>query len=187
MMSALTRENALLVADEVREVLARVRGEELDKLIEAILLARRVFCTGQGRSGLVMKAFAMRLVHLGLNAHVVGETTTPAIGGGDLLLACTGSGQTRTTLAIVDAGRERGAETACLTAHPESPIGETVAFTAEVPAPITYDSPRGRSIQPPGSLFEQAALMLCDAMVMSLMDRLGTSEDQMRARHTKLE
>jgi len=180
-------DNCLRVADEVREALAHTRSDELDRLVEAILLARGVFCTGQGRSGLMISAFAMRLVHLGLKGHVVGEATTPAIESGDLLVAATGSGQTRTTLAIVEAARDRGAETACLTAHPQSPIARAADIVVEVPAPITSDSPRGRSIQPPGSLFEQALLLCCDAMVMTLMERVGTTEDEMRARHTKLE
>jgi 6-phospho-3-hexuloisomerase len=179
--------NCLRVADEVREALTHMRSEELDRLVEAILVARGIFCTGQGRSGLMVSSFAMRLVHLGLQGHVVGEATTPAISTGDLLVAASGSGQTRTTLAIVQAARDRGAETACLTAHPLSPIARAADIVLEIPAPITSDSPRGRSIQPPGSLYEQALLVTCDAMVMTLMERVGTTEEEMRARHTKLE
>ena len=179
--------HSLRIADELRRALEATDPAEVDRLLDAILAARGVFCSGHGRSGLMIKAFAMRLVHLGLRAHVVGETTTPAIGAGDLLVVATGSGQTRTTLAIVDAARERGARTACLTAHPESAIGRAVDLVVELHGPITSDAPHGRSIQPPGSLFEQALLIGCDAMVMALMQRLGTTEDEMRARHTKLE
>jgi 6-phospho-3-hexuloisomerase len=179
--------NCLRVADEIRDTLVHTRSEELDRLIEAILVANRVFCSGQGRSGLMVSAFAMRLVHMGLGAHVVGEPTTPAIGAGDLLIAASGSGQTRTTLAIVQAGRDRGAETACLTAHPDSPIARAADIVVEVHAPITSESHHGKSIQPPGSLFEQALLVCCDAAVMTLMQRVGTSDEEMRARHTKLE
>ncbi|HJN16397.1 MAG TPA: 6-phospho-3-hexuloisomerase [Armatimonadota bacterium] len=186
-MSGVTKENALAISDEVRSAVSYTRGDELDALVDAIMEARRVFCTGQGRSGLVMRAFAMRLVHLGLNAHVVGETTTPAIGPGDLLVTTSGSGQTRTTFAIAEASSERGAGNAVLTAHPNSPVATMADIVVEVHAPITSDSDHGKSIQPPGSLFEQTALTLCDAMVMSLMGRLGTTEDEMRARHTKLE
>ncbi|MGQ9732321.1 MAG: 6-phospho-3-hexuloisomerase [Candidatus Zipacnadales bacterium] len=187
MTATTTHSNSLRVTEELREALIHTDAEQNERLVEAILQAQGVFCSGQGRSGLMIKAFAMRLVHLGLRAHVVGETTTPAIGKGDLLIAASGSGQTRTTLAIVEAARERGALTACITAHADSPIGRTVDLVVELSAPITSDSPRGRSIQPPGSLFEQALLVTCDAMVMTLMERLGTTEEEMRARHTKLE
>ncbi len=186
-MPGLSKENALAIAAEVRDALSYTRGEELDRLVDAIMSSRRIFCTGQGRSGLVMKAFGMRLVHLGLNAHVVGESTTPAIEPGDLLVTITGSGQTRTTFAIVEAAEDRGADIAVLTAHPDSPVCEMAGIVVEVHAPITSDSDHDRSIQPPGSLFEQTALLLCDAMVMALMQPLGTTEDEMRARHTKLE
>lgn len=187
-MEAITAyQNSLRVAEEVHEALTHSRSEEFDRLIETILQAQGIFCTGQGRSGLMISAFGMRLVHLGLKAHVVGEMTTPAIGSGDLLVAASGSGQTRTTLAIVEAARDRGAETACLTAHEDSPIARAADIVVELQAPITGRSrPRG-SIQPPGSLFEQALLLSCDAMVMTLMQRTGTTTEEMRARHTKLE
>jgi len=186
-MSAAPYDNALKIADELRRALTHTSPVEGQALVEAILGARGAFCSGQGRSGLMVKAFAMRLVHLGLNAHVVGETTTPAIGPGDLLIAATGSGRTRTTLAIVEAARERGARIACLTAHPVSPIAHASDLVVELHGPLSWDAPHGKSIQPPGSLFEQALLLFCDGVVMTLMERLGTTEDEMRARHTKLE
>ena len=182
-----TREAALNIMDEVRDALIHTDVEEIERLVEALLLAHGIFCSGQGRSGLMIRAFAMRLVHVGLNAYVVGETTTPAIGRGDLLMVASGSGQTRTTLAIVQAARERGADTACLTAHPDSPVGRECDITVEIHTPITTVSDHAKSIQPPGSLYEQALLIACDAVIMTLMERLGTTEEEMRARHTKLE
>jgi 6-phospho-3-hexuloisomerase len=186
-MAAAPYDHALRIADELRRTLTHTSREEGLALVEAILAARGVFCSGQGRSGLMVKAFAMRLVHLGLNAHVVGETTTPAIGPGDLLVAATGSGRTRTTLAIVEAAQERGARVACLTAQPDSPIASAANLVVELHGPISGHAPDGKSIQPPGSLFEQALLICCDAVVMALIERLGTTEEEMRARHTKLE
>ncbi len=182
-----TRETALSIADEVRSALTHTQAEEVERLVEALLLAHGIFCTGQGRSGLMVKAFAMRLVHAGLNAYAVGESTTPAIRPGDLLVAASGSGQTRTTLAIVQAAHERGSQTACLTAHPDSPIGRECDITVEIHTPITTVSDHAKSIQPPGSLYEQALLIMCDAIIMTLVQRLGTTEEEMRARHTKLE
>ena len=41
--------------------------------------------------------------------------------------------------------------------------------------------------QPPGSLFEQCLLVLGEHMIMRLMEELGTTPQEMRARHTKLE
>ena len=176
-----------IVAREIARVVATVDQAQIDALVDAIIDAAKVFVYGAGRSGMMMKAFAMRLGHLGLNAWVVGETTTPAIGPGDLLVVGSGSGQTRITLAIVEAARQRGAKTACITAHPDSPIGRASDIVVVIPAPVTKIDRDRPSVQPPGSLFEQCLLVLGDGMVMRLMRRLGTTEEEMRARHTKLE
>jgi 6-phospho-3-hexuloisomerase len=129
----------------------------------------------------------MRLMHLGLKAHVVGETITPAIGEADLLLAGSGSGETRTTLAMIEAAAARGARTAALTAHPGSPVGRSCELVVEIPARIVGISNQQVSEQPPGSLFEQCLLVLNDALVLWLMDHLGTTYEEIRSRHTKLE
>jgi len=187
MSEATVRGAALTVAAEVQQAVGLVADEEAMRVVQAIEGARGVFCTGQGRSGLMIKAFAMRLVHLGLNAWAVGEVTTPAIGPRDLLIAASGSGETRTTLAIMEAAQERGAQTCAITAHPQSPIARAADLVLEIRTPITGPAGPRASAQPPGSLFEQSLLAVCDAMVMVLMHRLGTTEEEMRARHTKLE
>lgn len=176
-----------LIADEIRVALDLVREEELVALVEAIAAAGKTFVYGAGRSGFMMQAFAMRLGHLGLHAWVVGETTTPAIGPGDLLIVGSGSGQTRMTLAIVEAACSRGARTACITAHAASPVAQVSDLVVLIPSPVTKVDVDRPSRQPPGSLFEQVLLVLGDGMIMRLIARLGTNEDEMRARHTKLE
>lgn len=177
----------LLVADEIRAAVAQTDEEQIVALVDAILDADRVFVGGVGRSLLVTRALAMRLMHIGLSSHVVGETITPAIETGDLLIVGTGSGQTRTTLAILQAAAARGARTAAITAHPDAPIPQASDLVLQIHSPITGHRPQRSSKQPPGSLFEQCLLLICDAIVMRLMARLGTTEEQMRARHTKLE
>jgi 6-phospho-3-hexuloisomerase len=165
-----------------------VSSEEVERLTQAIQEAEAVYVCGAGRSLLMMKAFAMRLVHLGLNAYVVGETITPAIERGHLLIAGTGAGQTRTTLAMVEAARERQARVAAITAHADSPVARQADLVVQIPAPVPGSASGPRlSQQPPGSLFEQCLLLLCDSIVMLLMDRLGVTEESMLSRHTKLE
>lgn len=156
--------------------------------MRAVEEAQSVFVCGAGRSLLMMQAFAMRLVHLGMTAYVVGETITPAIAPGNLLIAGTGSGQTRTTLAMVEAAKSRQALVCAITAHPESPVARASDLVVEIPTPVTVAKSVVRgSVQPPGSLFEQCLLVLCDTMTMMFMQRLGVTEEEMRARHTKLE
>ncbi len=176
-----------VIVKEIAQGIATVRGDEIEKLVQAILDGKKVFVYGAGRSGFMMKAFAMRLGHLGLNAWVVGETTTPAIGPGDILVVGSGSGQTRMTLAMVEAAAARQASTACITAHRDSPVAMACDVVVVIDTPVTKIDVHRPSRQPPGSLFEQCLLVLCDGIVMRLMQRLGTTEEEMRARHTKLE
>ncbi len=176
-----------VIAEEIASHVALVDEGEIEALLDAILRAGKVFVYGAGRSGFMMQALAMRLGHLGLRAWVVGETTTPAIGPGDLLVAGTGSGQTRITLAIVEAASARGARTACITAHRSSPVAAASDLVVAIPSPVTKVDTVRPSRQPPGSLFEQCLLVLGDGLVMRLMHRLGTTEEEIRARHTKLE
>ena len=177
----------LCIVDEIRATLAETDDAQIETLVQAILDANRIFVGGAGRSLLVSRTFAMRLMHLGLTSHVVGETITPGIEPGDLLIVASGSGQTRTTLAIVEAAKTRGARAAVITAHPGSPIALVADLVLEIHSPITSNHPDRASCQPPGSLFEQCVLLHCEGMVMRLMERLGTTEEEMRARHTKLE
>ena len=176
-----------VIPGQLAALAGRIRQSEVDRLISAILEADTIFVAGAGRSMLMMQAFAMRLVHLGMNAFVVGETSTPAIKESDLLVAASGSGVTRTTLAIVEAAKARGARTATITANPGGPIPQESDIVVEIPWPLTKISATDQSPQPPGSLFEQALLVLGDDMVMRLMQETGTTPEQMRARHTKLE
>ena len=177
-----------IVPEEIERIIAGIDAEQVERLMQAITDAGSVFVCGAGRSLLMMQAFAMRLVHLGMEVYVVGETITPAIAPGNLLIAGTGSGQTRLTLAMVEAAKARQATTCALTAHPQSAVGSMADFVVEIPTPVTVAPGITRaSVQPPGSLFEQCLLILCDTMVMMFMQRLGVTEEMMRARHTKFE
>jgi 6-phospho-3-hexuloisomerase len=169
------------VLAEVQDVLARVDPREVEALAEAVLAAPTVFVTGEGRSGLVARAFAMRLLHLGRRAHVVGETATPSAAAGDLLLALSGSGSTRVTRARAEAARAGGVRLLVVTAAPDSPLAEAAELRLLLPLPA------GGSRQFGGSLFEQAALLLLDTLVLDLQRRLGESPTSMAARHATLE
>jgi 6-phospho-3-hexuloisomerase len=149
--------------------------------------ASTIFVGGAGRSLMMIQAFAMRLMHIGFNSYVVGESTTPAVVADDLLIAGSGSGKTRMTLALVEAAAARGARTAVITGHPDSPIAEAADHCVHIHAPVVFVNSERPTRQPPGTLFEQCLLAQCDAMIMQLMHRLGTTEETIRRRHTKFE
>jgi 6-phospho-3-hexuloisomerase len=134
------------------------------------------------------RAFAMRLMHLGLSSFAVGETTTPAIAGGDLLLACSASGETHVTIVVSRVAHEAGARVFAITASPDSPMAKLADETIVIPAPSKRSQRwSDRSAQYGGSLFEQALLILLDAVSAEIGRRLGRRPQDLDSRHANLE
>jgi 6-phospho-3-hexuloisomerase len=167
---------------ELSEVVAHVDRTEMDRLLDVMRSAKRVFVAGIGRSGLMARGLAMRLMHLDFEVYVVGETTTPSIGKGDLLLCCTRYGRSRTLHTYVDRAREIGARSAVVTMTAKSPLSKRSDDVFVIPVETG-----GKSRQPLGTIFEQGLLLYCDALVLLAMKRLGVSEQEMARRHTQLE
>lgn len=177
------------VLEELARTLRTVSADELQTFRETILAAPRIFTAGRGRSGLYIRAFAMRLMHLGLTAHVVDDVTTPAIQKGDLLVVASGSGRTATLLQHATKAKSLGAKLVLVTAFPSSPIGELADLTVHIPAPSVKDESTGQpaSVQPMANLFEQSLSLTLDMTTILLMRDLGQSGEQMFARHANLE
>ncbi|WP_221586403.1 6-phospho-3-hexuloisomerase [Microbacterium sp. G2-8] len=178
------------VSDEVRRALedvAHTQEPSLAQLEEAVLSARRIFVLGAGRSGLALRMTAMRLMHLGLAVHVVGETTTPAIAAGDLLLTASGSGTTGGIVRAATTARDAGAAIAALTTDPASPLADLADTVVPVPAAGKLDRSGSTSAQYAGSLFEQVVVLLGDALFDALWRRGGATADELWPRHANLE
>lgn len=180
------------ILDELRRTLNRISCDEVEALVREVTGARRVFVAGAGRSGLVMRGFAMRLAQLGLPVHVVGETTSPAIRPGDLLLIGSGSGVTDRLVHYAGKAAETGARIAVATAVPDAPAARVadVVVVISAPAPKSSKATGGkehRSRQPMGTLFEQSLGVMLDACVMLLMARLDETGRSMFDRHANLE
>jgi 6-phospho-3-hexuloisomerase len=177
------------IVGEVRCVLARVSPAEAESFIKELERANRIFCFGAGRSGFVLRTFCMRLMQLGFTVYYVGETITPRIQPGDLLIAVSGSGETGHTCGLIKQAQNRQARTVALTAHRQSAIGLLADLTLVIPGTTKLTlSKEEDSHQCPGSLFEQAAFLFLEAIVMQLFHlRLGRDQEQMLARHADLE
>jgi len=162
-------------------------GDALNLAAETLRDARRVFTLGAGRSGIALNMTAMRLMHLGLTVHVVGEATAPAIETGDVLLVASGSG---TTAGIVSAARtahEVGAKTVAITADATSVIADLANVTIVVPAARKLDRDSAASVQYAGSLFEQSVAIIGDALFHALWKASGQTADELWPRHSNLE
>lgn len=176
------------ITDELKDVLGKTNEGEIEKLVTDILGARRIFLYGLGRVLLMAKAFAMRLVHLGLTAYVVGEVTTPSVTEGDLLIICSGSGETDVTVVLAEKARKVGVRSVLITAHRHSRIAKLVGSVVEIPAQ-TKLAKEGEvsSVQPMATLFEQSLLLFFDMLVVLAMDKLHLDSQQMWKRHYNLE
>ncbi|TET59601.1 SIS domain-containing protein, partial [Candidatus Aerophobetes bacterium] len=116
------REGLGLIHSHVKKTLSGVGEKETAEFVESISSCRRIFHNGQGRSGLIARCFAMRLMHMGFSSYVVGETTTPAIGAKDLLVLCSCSGRKKGSLQLARQARQSGAIIFVLTAELDSPL-----------------------------------------------------------------
>ena len=174
--------------DEVAAVFTPDTGDAAQRLCDEIMGARRIACYGVGREGLMMRALCMRLMHLGLDAHVVGDMTTPPIGTGDLLLVSAGPGAFSTVLGLMGVARDAGARTLVVTAQPDGEAARRADVVIHLPAQTMADD-RGAttSLLPMGSLYEAAQLIFFDLVSILLRERTGQTPEQMRARHTNLE
>ena len=179
---------------EASQVLDR---KQVSSFVRALLRARRVFVVGAGRSGLVAKTFAMRLMHLGLNTHVVGETVTPALRKGDMLVAVSGSGETTLTVTAAKVAKRIGAKIAAITSYHKSKLARLADLVVVIPGrrrtESTSDYVRRElsgeyaSLAPLGTIFEITTMVFLDGVVASLMHELGEKEEDLRARHAILE
>jgi 6-phospho-3-hexuloisomerase len=173
---------------EVGAVLDRIRPDDIERLCSEIRAAGRIACYGVGREGLMIKALCMRLMHLGLDAHVVGDMTTPPLGRGDLLLVSAGPGWFSTVDALVGVAAEAGARTAVFTAQPGGRVPTRADLVVHLPAQTMADDRTATAgLLPMGSLYEAAQLVVYDLVSLILRDQLGQTPDDMRARHTNLE
>jgi len=169
------------VAKDLEQIANSIPAPRMGFLAEVILESGRIIGTGQGRSGLVVRAFIMRLAQLGLTAYCVGESNTPRIVAGDLLVACSGSGETATTLHHARVARETGALVAAVTRNRASSLAALSDVTVELPVREEESPQLGRT------LFEQAAFIALDALVTHLARKLGLTTEDLLKRHANLE
>ena len=178
------------VLSEVTVCVGQVPAESLTQAVAMIEEAPRCFLAGAGRSGLVIRALGMRLMHLGKTAYVVGETITPGIQSGDLLIVASGSGRTASMLTTAELARRRSARSLLFTADNSSPLAYMTDHQIIVPAPWFKEvSNTGDclSVQPMGTLYEQSLLLLCDSLVLAMMRGNSVNEAQLVGRHDNLQ
>jgi 6-phospho-3-hexuloisomerase len=176
------------VLKELHLIPQLMSDEESEQLIQSIASANKVFVAGAGRSGFMIRSLAMRLMHMGIQAYVVGETVTPSLGEDDLLIIGSGSGETKSLTSMAEKAKKLGASLALLTTSPGSTIGKLADITVKLPgAPKDPSNQDYQTIQPMGSLFEQTLLLYGDALVLRTMELRKLTSESMFGQHANLE
>ncbi len=187
----------LSIATHVEEVANSLDEKQVEGIVNLLKKADRVFVYGAGRSGLVAKAFAMRLMHLGFSVYVIGEIITPGIKKGDLLITISGSGETTSVVAAGRIAKKAGAKLVLVTTYPDSTLGRLADLCVVIKGRTKLEGERDfllrqikgehYSIAPLGTLFEVSVLIFLDGLVAELMAELGKTEEDLRTRHATIE
>lgn len=179
--------NLEMIILENQGIASKLDYTEVAEMIPYILNAQQIFVVGAGRTGLALKAMAMRLMHLGFQVYMVGETTTPAIQQGDLLIAASGSGTTGSIVKAAEKAKSVQAQVFSISTTKTSPLADSSSFVLVIPAVQKTDHGTAISQQYAGSLFEQAVLLLTDALIQTLWRMDGTPAEELWKRHANLE
>ena len=186
------------ILDNIESAEEFLDEKTIDKFENMIMEANNIFVTGAGRSGLAAKAFAMRLMHLGLSSYVVGETISPAINADDCIIAISGSGETNTIVSAAKIAKNRGSKVLAVTSYPDSTLGQLadghLLVKGRTKKEVDDENYMKRqihgnytSLTPLGTAFELTTLVFLDAIVSELMEKMEQTESDLKARHTVLE
>ena len=187
-----------LIVVNLNDVIGRLDREAIKAMIQKVLEGERIFVMGAGRSGLVAKAFAMRLMHLGFSAYVVGETTTPAVQPQDVVIAISGSGETHSIADLGKIVKDIGSTLITVTSKKESTLGRISDIAMILPSKTKNDLDEGgylernmrgdyKNLPPLGTSFEITSLIFLDSIIAQLIRLTGASEAELKSRHTNIE
>lgn len=186
------------IIDHLDEVVDKLDIETIKPMLQKIMQGERVFVMGAGRSGLVAKAFAMRLMHLGFSVYVVGETTTPAVQPEDVVIAISGSGETRSIADLGKIVKDIGSTLITVTSKKESTLGKISDVVVVLPSKTKIDPDAGgcleksmrgdyKNLPPLGTSFEITSLIFLDSLIAQMITLTGASEAELKSRHTNIE
>ena len=190
---------------ELRDAFMAIDEKEMDALLELIVKAPKIFLYSRGRVNIALKAFCMRLNHLGLCGRLVGDINTPYISKGDLLIVGSSLGFPSTIDRYIKIAKDCGAHVAAFTANPDGPLWKDVDALVNIKARAFTSHPEDfekkelsagekkalellaiPSQQPMCSTFEQLILFAGDYMVLKLQKRLNQDESMLRSRHANI-
>jgi 6-phospho-3-hexuloisomerase len=178
-----------VILSELDETLKKLPDKIIEELIRSISDSSRIFITGKGRTGLIMKTFAIRLMQMGFVVHVLGESTTPSIRNNDMLLIGSGSGETESLVLAAEKAKKLGSKTVLISMSEKSSIAKIVDQIVVIPAKGSKFDKNAEtdSVQPMCNLFEQCLLIFLDSLGMAIMEKNKIDKKLLYERHANLE
>lgn len=168
------------IGSRVTEALEKLDPREVSRAAEMVHKAPNVFVYGAGRSGIIARALAMRFVQVGVTAYVIGESVTPIVRRGDLVIILSNAGESQSSVQTANIVRREGADLIVITARGTSKLAHAATLLLQLHFP---DDAERSSLAPLGTLFESASLRFGDGLVAELMRIRGESEESLRQRH----
>ncbi len=177
------------IIEEYKAVFDRMDEKKIEEFIELVKSHKRIFFIGVGREGMMTRGFAMRMMHMGKEAHWIWDDTTPSINEGDLLVATIGGGKIGHIRYVCDCAKKNGAKIAILTGSPSGEDVSVADFVLFVPACVYRGTDAVvESVQPMGNLFEQCLLITLDMVCIKMVDESSDiNYEEMEKRHRNVE
>jgi 6-phospho-3-hexuloisomerase len=187
------------IAGRVRKEADSLNRSEVNTFVAEIMAIHkdrhRIYLLGEGRSGLVGRAFAMRLMHVGFDVNVFGEVVTPAVREKDLVIAVSGTGETTTVNEIARIAKQHGARIVAVTSNVDSSLGKLAANVVTIRGRTEADDVSflerqvtgvSISLTPLGTLFELNSLVFLDSVIAGLIGALDKKEEELAERHVMI-
>ncbi|WP_071131548.1 6-phospho-3-hexuloisomerase [Enterococcus timonensis] len=174
------------IMEEINQVMKLVDENQLDQALPYFKKDKRIFVIGAGRSGFQAKGFAMRLMHIGYQVYVMGETITPAIEKGDTWVAVSGSGTTKGIVADTQAAQKIGLDIVVFTSEAKSPLAQLANQVIIVPG-ATKTGSGIQSSQLLSTLFDQTVHITLDTQIQKIAQRDQVSKESALKAHVNVE
>lgn len=155
------KNNLEIILNELKQNSQIVNDNDFQNFIKEIVKAHHIYLLGKGRSGLIISAFANRLMHLGFSVSLVGEITSPHSKSGDLLIIGSGSGETPSLVSIAQTAKDEQVRVALITINENSTIASLADSIVVLPGASKLS---GKSKQPMASAFEQLSFLVYEAI-----------------------
>jgi len=184
------------IISEISSVMEEIDEKTVEEVISEVIRANKIFIVGAGRSGLVGKAFAMRLMQIGFRVYVVGETITPSMEEGDLLIAISNSGETKSVCLASQIAMTIKGNIIGITSNKNSRLAKKATKSIIIDTKHRTDPTRFvqkgfhnevPSFAPLGTLFEVSTFLFFEGLISSLMERTNRKEEDLKKMHSVLE